>query len=419
MFDGTSCCPGRALILEPDSTGHRPTYVRWIAHAFIASATPVLIVGPSELLRHSELEGLACGADSALTNFLEVAHIESSSFRARAKSRLGLLLNEHALRAWYGRAYNATGANPDADLVIIPYLDNCFHAIAIMGTPFGGCDWCGITMRTEFPEHDGTNPTRMAFLSRMLAQRKLKRLWSIDPRSADYVQRRGNHEHSRWQKLHYLPDPSDMVVSQGKQDARRALRIEEQSKVVLLFGSIDTRKGLEELLRGAALLSNPHNWIIIIAGQQAPEAAGIISRWATRTPAIGFELKVFPSRINAELAATLFAATDVVWTGYPNHKGMSGVLVQAAFCGRPAIAHSRGLVSELIRSSGIGLSCDVTAPREVAKALEAALDPRIGTLAEINGPRYFAHHRPLEFGERLVSTLRGSELASRAACATH
>jgi len=417
MNEGKQQRPRRAVILEPGATGHRPTYVRWIAKGFLASAIPVAVVGPSELLQHPDLAGLAAGNGATAARFVQIAAPET---RAARNSRLALWHNERALRSWYGAAHRAASPQADTDLVIVPYLDNCFHAIAALGSPFAATEWCGITMRTEFPNSGEreTTPARTALLARILAQKGLRTLWSIDPRSHAYAGDRGVDGGPKWHKLRYLPDPSDMAASQTRHDARRSLSLSDESNVVLLYGSIDPRKGLEELLRGAASLSNTRKWTIIIAGQQTAEGADIVSRWSARAHAIGFELRALASRIDSSLTATLFAAADVIWTGYPNHKGMSGVLVQAAFCGKPVIGHCSGLVGELLRSSGIGVSCDVNAPREVSAALESAVDPRLAELAQLNGPRFFMQHRPEEFGHRLASVLECQDAAATTACAT-
>lgn len=410
MVKNAQGAPRRALILEPGSTGHRPTYVRWIAEGFMTSGIAVTIVGPAQLLQHPELAGITVAGKSC------AVRIAAPDTSTTSNSKLSLVRNERVLRAWYGAAQRAAATRGYCDLVVVPYLDNCFHAIAALGSPFANTEWCGITMRTEFPNNGGNTAAgaRLALLSRMLSQRSLRTLWSIDPRSQPYARQRSANGISKWQRLRYLPDPSDMVPSQTRQDARHALSLNDESHVVLLFGSIDPRKGLQELLRGASLLTCTRKWTIIIAGQHTADAADIVARWSARAPAIGFDLRVLPSRIDASLSATLFAAADVIWTGYPNHKGMSGVLVQAALCGKPVIGHNSGLVGEILRSSGLGVSCDVSSPREVSAALESAVQPHIAERARSVGPGFFKHHRPAEFGYRLVSALDSQPVVASA-----
>src|SRR5262249_3314641 len=148
----------------------------------------------------------------------------------------------------------------------------------------------------------------------------------------------------------------------------------DNQRGVLLFGSIDPRKGLGELLRGAAELAQRDNWTLLIAGEQTPESRAVIRSWQASCE-LRPRLWVHDGFVEPVLAGDLFAASDVVWLGYPGHRAMSGVLVQAGLAGKPVVAHEGTLIADLAKRAGIGEVCDVRSPEAVANSLVAAVQP--------------------------------------------
>jgi glycosyltransferase involved in cell wall biosynthesis len=225
----------------------------------------------------------------------------------------------------------------------------------------------------------------------MLGQPGLQALFSIDPSTREFIAERSTDR--RWSALRYLPDRAETVPVQPRAQARETLGLSTDQRVVLLFGSIDPRKGLPELLEGVAAREDGHRWTVLIAGRQTSEARVLINAWrASHEP--GPHLWIYDAFVNPSLAGTLFGACDVVWVGYPAHRSMSGVLVQAGLAGKSVIAHEGTLVAGLAEQGGIGMVCDVRSPQAVARALGLAVHPDRLAAARTAGPLSFAAHRP-------------------------
>ena len=91
----------------------------------------------------------------------------------------------------------------------------------------------------------------MLFL-RLLRHPRLQRLLTIDPSLRDWNAR---HKPQGHQRLCYADDPADLQGIGGRTQARTRYGLRPQGPVVLLFGSIDMRKGVAALLALYAALN--------------------------------------------------------------------------------------------------------------------------------------------------------------------
>jgi glycosyltransferase involved in cell wall biosynthesis len=285
-------------------------------------------------------------------------------------------------------------------------MDYCFHAIAALGSPFGSTPWCGITMRTEFAEHgDGENmrlAMRHVLLRRMLSEHTTRAVFSIDPRSQLELKRRASDR--RYAKLRYLADPAELDPLPDRDTARSEFSIGRSQKALLLFGSSDLRKGLEEMLRGVAATKDPSEWTILIAGKQTDAAAETIAQWRSATDREPLSLRIVDGVVASSDVPRLFAAADAVWIGYPNHAAMSGVLVQAAMAGKPLIAQAGSLLGEIVTRTQMGVACDVTRANSVATALGKVSTEQVAAAARL-GPEKFSAHTTQAFGQCIVQAI--------------
>lgn len=383
----------RAIVLEPFATGHRPTYVSWITAALLRCDLDVHIAAPRLVLDHPAVVSLTDATrGSSRPGLIEVDAPPVPSGRSGAFS---LWRFERQMHAWLAHAHRSTGGVDGADLLVVPYLDYCFHYTAIHGSPFRGTRWCGITMRTEFPRQglrmSARTALRIRLLQRMLGQPALHALFSIDPSAREFIAERSTDR--RWSALRYLPDRGETVPVQPRARARESLGLPSDERVVLLFGSIDPRKGLPELLEGAAARADSNRWTVLIAGRQTPQARALINTWRASHES-GPQLWIHDAFVDPSLAGRLFGACDVVWVGYPAHRSMSGVLVQAGLAGKSVVAHEGTLIAALAEQGGIGTVCDVRSPQAVARALGLAAHPDRLAAAQTAGPLSFAAHRP-------------------------
>src|SRR5215831_6474449 len=126
----------RIAIIEPFSAGHRASYVRWLTLAFLNADMNVTIVGGAELLKHPEVANLQMRATPSQPSRCVQIEVTVPPAATKRRGRFAMLRSEFRMRNWFESAYLSAVPVPRNDVVFVPYLDYCFHAIAMLGSPF-------------------------------------------------------------------------------------------------------------------------------------------------------------------------------------------------------------------------------------------------------------------------------------------
>lgn len=183
------------------------------------------------------------------------------------------------------------------------------------------------------------------------------------------------------QLLHYLPDPVPDLQNLHRMtpDLRQ-----DQRANYLLFGSLDARKGIFQMLEA---------WAMMEPGFHQANALRLVGKLSSKdglpfrhklealrhsTPAMVVEV-IDRFVTEAELAQEVCNA-KVILAPYQNHIGSSGVLYWAAAAGKPILGQNSGLMGFLIEKYNLGLAVDTQNPAVIAKSLGqeplAKIDPR-------------------------------------------
>jgi glycosyltransferase involved in cell wall biosynthesis len=194
--------------------------------------------------------------------------------------------------------------------------------------------------------------------------------------------------------------------------ARARLDHEPDRLAILVFGSIDGRKGLERLAAALAADERLARYVIVVAGTQVPAiraalTAGPLSRLRSQR-----RLIVLDRTLDDAEQALVFAAADVVWLGYERHAFMSGVLVLAGRAALPVVATRFGEVGAFVERSEMGLLVNPGGSDEVRTALLALTDE---TLRRDLGKRSYAateDHTPQRFKQELVEAIAANAVSS-------
>jgi glycosyltransferase involved in cell wall biosynthesis len=81
---------------------------------------------------------------------------------------------------------------------------------------------------------------------------------------------------------------------------------------------------------------------------------------------------------------------------YQRHVGMSGILLLAAAAGKPVLSSDYGLMGELVRRYGLGITVDSTVPSEIAKGLMRCLTEPATVLVDLDRMESFAEQHSAE-----------------------
>jgi glycosyltransferase involved in cell wall biosynthesis len=278
-------------------------------------------------------------------------------------TRVSIARRQFAYRAYFGRLFEHASAGAPVGNVIIPYMDYCLYAFAMRGAPFRSSPWCGITMRTSPPGDTVADACRWWLVRRLCRTPALTRLFTIDPRLPA--------------RLAYLADPVERIAPGDRAAARQALGVTDGDHVVLVFGSLDKRKGIEWLLEAMRRLASSQRVVALLAGRQTPElqAQLLEPRWrelrATR------RVLCLDGIVPQDELGGIFAAADSAWLGYMGHQHASGVFNLAAATGLPIIATNAGAIGLMADEVSRTYKVNPADPHEIGAVLsELAGAPR-------------------------------------------
>lgn len=363
----------RLLIIEPQLSGHHFRYLDWIASAACDSDWQVIIATDHRLCDNATLVSLRDRHADRLA-----LHFDDFSGAKNGGGLFELIQRETYYWKKLQAIFQEVNAQNAIDHVLLPFADICLYALALNPRPFGKCPWSAITMRPAFHCHEmGLSENKPGLLTR-LKERLFFRLANsdavgklcvIDPCLAEYVAKRQPKS-----RVFYLQDPADInVPTMSRKQARSILGLDASRPVVLLYGAVDWRKGVRELLEAQASLPLELQPTVVVAGRQAPEIREWLSGEAWQQAIQQGRLKLLDRFITEEEESLLFCACDAVWLGYRGHLGSSGVLWQALAFERPVISCEEGLIGWFTRTNDLGVSVQVSDKKAVANVLRTLL----------------------------------------------
>src|SRR5262245_46658079 len=125
----------RILIVEPEAEGHHGTYLRWLVAGILARGWDYTIATTRTAAERPLIAPLIRKPE-------HLAVIATRGDGPTSTRRLALLRQE--ARAWRSFRDTARAASRRValDAVLMPYVDYCFHMLALRGSPFGQLPWC-------------------------------------------------------------------------------------------------------------------------------------------------------------------------------------------------------------------------------------------------------------------------------------
>ncbi len=352
------------LIPEFKLTGHHGGYLAQIVDAMLEVASTVAIAVNSTDMPHQVLEEIGAKHKSRV----EVLRVQSSDRTATATSK-SPLLRELQYYFWFKRAFKIASQRRRVDFVFVPYLDYCLHAVGLIGSPFSDRPWSGITMRAGFhrrrfgigpsPKFSGVRERLFGVVAR---SKSLVRLFAIDELVV-------KHLAGQAPKLSYLRDPAEIVFRQDQVAARQALQLPPQAKILLVFGAISSRKGIDVLLTCLGTENWPRDVHVLIVGRH--DASDSVQPYIDKVveSELRERLTVIDEFVDEFKEQLVFSAADGVWLGYRGHYEMSGVLVLAAKARKRTLGTRDGLIGYYIEKYRLGRTFNIDSRREVSDAL--------------------------------------------------
>ena len=168
-----------------------------------------------------------------------------------------------------------------------------------------------------------------------------------------------------------LPDPIERDVKNKDQKNYKNILdkygIKTTNKNLLVFGSIDYRKNLINIIDSLRLLSPElkKNIHLIIAGKIG------IERYRQHIEKYKDEISIGYNDgfVNAEEREPLFESCDVVLMPYINFYSASSVLGHAISHNKNVVATNKGLLGKTVKENNIGIVVDPLKPAEIKQAI--------------------------------------------------
>lgn len=164
------------------------------------------------------------------------------------------------------------------------------------------------------------------------------------------------------------------ITSVEVEALRLTLGIDRTKKVFLLFGYLDDRKGIEQVLDAFAILTEEEQaqCALVIAGPiQNNFRVQIESKIASLHGRVQV-VSAFQELKGANIQ-TYFELADYVLTLYQKHVGMSSIVIRAAFSEKPLISSDFGYLGELVKTNQLGLTVNSSSPGAISRAFSIAL----------------------------------------------
>jgi glycosyltransferase involved in cell wall biosynthesis len=375
-LESQSAMKPRYLVAEIQSDGHHARYARWVVETDAFRDADLLVAGPKSLFEHSEFAPLRGRFVP-----IELGAEEKNTSLVIDYSFSGLLRKHLETRRMYMDALRRAQERGPVDLIIIPYVDHSVYTWATLGTGFGNTPWVGISMLPMFhlAQIEGmvvprkrTDWIRDKLYRRLLNDPHLRMLFTIDPELVEFATR--SYTRQQRSRLTYLPDPSVQYKLLPRNASRTQLGIPEEVHLVILYGALHPRKGVEPLIRGAHAAGCPKSVHVLLAGRQDTEVREILKSQEAQELRRDGRLHVFNQYIDDELEKVILSAADFMWIGYSKFYRMSGIFVLAARHALPAIFTREGLIGHLGRKFRLGPEIDPDRVETVTAALAKLAD---------------------------------------------
>lgn len=318
-----------------------------------------------------------------------------------------------AFRTAFKRLYRKIRRGANIDFIFLPFLDYCTYAIALAGSPFGDTPWGGIVMRPAFhysalgitAPRFRTDSVKRRLFCRLLRSRHLRTVLTIDPTLHQYI---SGLDSEFTKRLMFIPEPSDVTRLMSQEQAKKGLGIPGQGSLLLVYGTLTGKKGINELLQATHHPCFPSDIHILLAGKQNEGIKAICRTEAAVHLTDSGRLHTIDRFLDKTEESTVFSAADIVWTGYRDHFQMSGVLVQAGKMGLPVIACEEGLIGWLTRKYQSGVVVSTSRSDSIARGIrELYHDPGRAQRYGSNGCLAYTVHTIENFSQIIIAALEG------------
>ncbi len=305
-----------------------------------------------------------------------------------------------------------------ADHVIVPSADGIGQALALRRGRSGGLPK-GVTSeglyfqgKFLYPCAGFVDGVRQRLKWEIGRRAPFTFMHHLDPVVYDWERVRARDTAKFEARWSLMPDPIEPPRNLTRQEARRALGVPEDGRLLGCAGVIDFRKGCDLMVRafGRAKLAATDR--MVIAGPHKPEMRELLAGEFRPLLDSGRLISIDRVLRPDELADSL-AAMDLICTPYPNHIGSASIVIRAAATPRPVLGSDFAWLRRTIPTFNLGWTCSVQDIDAFAAAMERSIEAAAAWQPTEAARRFVQFHDYRNF--KLCATRRTRQLLGRPA----
>lgn len=361
--------PKNILIFEPDASGHHSGYLYHLIINFLQndySYKLIILVSPDFFLKHPQIIQKTLSPRVQWIKFSEKEFVEWK----KPKSVFKRSVLEWDLFCQYAKKYNSVFG-------FFMYID--YLQLAVLTQPAPPCSISGILFRPTLVNYPANSwKERLNYwrknitLKYFVKNKNLDSLFNLDPFATDYILKNWNTE-----KVKFLPDPVQLYpTTKTKSEVKTSLGIDESKTVFLIFGFLDSRKGIADVMKAIGKISgetSQKGCLLIVGPWEENERKLFNIQLPKIQQTTNFQIVVKDGFVKDEDIQQYFKVADYAFALYNKHFGMSAIMVRAAAAQKPLISSNFGLIGKIVVENELGITID----NDLKEKLEMLLNNEI------------------------------------------
>jgi glycosyltransferase involved in cell wall biosynthesis len=397
----------KLLLFDLFATGHHAGYILHLVKYWRTQKRPGsldVLVTPKFMQLHNDVVNAALEGSQSNINFVTISSEEEAVLKSEDSS------SERVVRAFQeGNLLDKYARKLEPTHCLLMYFDSILLSLAFRGR--FPCPLSGIYFRPIFHYSDFADFTPLRHerilqlrdklaLSRLLSNSQFQTLFCLDPFAADRIARFNSNV-----KSIYLPDPVQIYSESESQveRLRENLGIQPDRTVFLMFGVPQQRKGIYQLIEAIALLPSHlcQKLCLLLVGPRGTDSQ-VQTLLKELSESLLVQVISHDKFVPDREIQPYFQVSDVILAPYQRHIGMSAILVRAAAASKPVLSSNYGLMGEMVKRYGLGITVDASLPAEIAKGLTQFLISSPKEFCELSSMKAFAEQNS---AEKFASTI--------------
>lgn len=414
----------RILIFELDLNGHRGIYVRQLCDALLSLRSRVSVESQTIEITITTCEPDENKPDADQTNHVRALQAVCYETDGVELDLVPALVQRSSWQTARGKlaAFDRAVKQSGADHVYLPTGDGLVQLLGLRQCLPIGSGLAKDGLEIEAVIHRFTaayihapkrakQKTRLAAWS--MSKAPLSRLHFVDPLAWQWMQAHYAAKSDRWT---LLPDPIDNVAAIDQAEARTAMDLPREAKIIGCVGVMNQRKGVDRLVQG--FLAGRESGVLndqtqlLLAGRQDDAVKAALAVPAARSLIETGAIRLIDRYLPLDELHQLLASMDVVALLYTGHCGIASIALRSAQLGRPVLANDEGWLGEMVPQLGLGqtvkLSDTTNSADLLPQAIADALDHATHWSPTHRLEKFMAFNAATNFQTTLTDRLRES-----------